>query len=130
MINVRVYKQSNYPISSPKIKRALKDFLKKKGISSDAEVSIAIVGEEKMKELGKRYLKEGDKPPHNVLSFTADEVKEKFVEVPDNVIRLGEIVICYPRVREDTNIEGKLIDEKAIELIEHGALHLLGIHHP
>ena len=26
--------------------------------------------------------------------------------------------------------ENKLIDEKVYELIEHGALHLMGMHHP
>ena len=42
---------------------------------------------------------------------------------------MGEIVICYPKVLEEAKLEGKLIDQKAYELVEHGALHLLGFHH-
>jgi ssRNA-specific RNase YbeY (16S rRNA maturation enzyme) len=53
----------------------------------------------------------------------------KFVSAPDSIIHLGDIIICYPKVVSEANSEGKLIDDKAIELIEHGALHLLGIHH-
>ena len=129
MINVRVYKQSSYPVSTPKIKRALKSFLKKKGIVSDTEVSVAIVGDAKMEDLGKKYLKESGKAAHNVLTFTASEASGNFEEPPDNTIRLGEIVLCFPMIKNEAKEQDKLIDERAIELAEHGAEHLLGIHH-
>jgi probable rRNA maturation factor len=129
MIKIYVSKQSNYPVSTPKLKRKLKELLEKKGIVSDAQVSIAIVGEKKMKELAKKYLKEKDDNVHNVLSFPATEVKEKFIYPPDNIVRLGEIVVCYPMALNEAKRQGKLIDEKVIELVEHGALHLLGMHH-
>lgn len=135
MIKVNVKKQSNYPISSTKIRNNLKNFLAGHGIVSDAEVSVVLVGEKKMLEIGKKYLKDGSL--HNVLSFTADEVDSKFVlgeaanfvYPPDGVIRLGEIIVCYPKAFEEAKNENKLIEEKIMELIEHGALHLLGIHH-
>jgi probable rRNA maturation factor len=88
---------------------------------------VAIVGESTMKNLAKKYL--GEDIVHNVLSFPYDETKGKFVAPPDNVIHLGEIAVCYPKVTEEANIEGKLTDDKIYELIEHGALHLLGKHH-
>jgi len=127
MIKVRVKKQSNFPVSSTKIRKNLKNFLAGHGIVSDAEVSVALVGENKMLEVGKKYL--NDKSLHNVLSFTADEADSKFVYPPDGVIRLGEIIVCYPKAFEEAKKESKLIEEKIMELIEHGALHLLGIHH-
>lgn len=105
----------------------LKEFFAKSGISSDAEVSVAIVGEAKMLEVGKKYLK--DNSLHNVLSFTPEEAKKDFVYPPDGVIHLGEIIICYPKVLEETKMENVLIDDKVNELVEHGAMHLLGIHH-
>ena len=80
-----------------------------------------------MLNLGQKYLK--DKIVHNVLSFTEDEMQKKFVYPPDNIIRLGEIIVCYPKAFEEAKTEGKLIDDKIKELVEHGALHLLGIHH-
>lgn len=127
MIKVSVSKQSNYPVSSALLKNKLKGFLAKKGIVSDCEVGIAIVGEKKMLELSKKYLK--DRNLHNVLSFTENELKGSFVYPPDGKIYLGEIAVCYPQALEEAKKEDKLLDEKVYELVEHGALHLLGIHH-
>jgi len=127
MIKVNVSKQSNYPVSSVKVRKFLKNFFKKKGITSDAEVSVAIVGAEKMLSVGKKYL--GDKELHNVLSFTPEESSAEFVYPPDAVIHLGEIIICYPQVFEEAKKENKLIEQKFLELVEHGALHLMGEHH-
>ena len=134
MIKVDIVKQSNYPVSSPKLKKKLREFLGSKGIVSDAEVSVAIVGESKMFELGRKYLK--DKDLHNVLSFTPDEtftsgeMIQKFVYPNDKLIHLGEIIVCFPKALKEAKEEGKLIEERICELIEHGANHLLGFHHP
>jgi len=127
MIKVDIVKQSNYPVSSPKLKKKLREFLGSKGIVSDAEVSVAIVGEKKMLEVGRKYLK--DKVLHNVLSFTPDEAIEKFVYPNDKLIHLGEIIVCFPKALKEAKEEGKLIEERICELIEHGANHLLGFHH-
>lgn len=127
MIKVSISKQSNYPVKVTVIKKKIAHFLEKQGIVSDSEISIAIVGEKRMMELGKTYLK--DKKLHNVLSFTPSEVKGNFVYPPDGTIHLGEIVVCYPEAVREAKEENVLIDERVYELIEHGALHLLGIHH-
>ena len=142
MIKVDIVKQSNYPVSSPKLKKRLRDFFSSKGIVSDAEVSVAIIGEKKMLEIGRKYLKDlpaqADKTLHNVLSFTPDEAryqtvpgetKEKFVYPDDKLVHLGEIIVCFPKALKEAKDEGKLIEEKMYELIEHGANHLLGFHH-
>lgn len=127
MIKVAVIKQSNFPLNTAIIKNKLKDFFKNNGIVSDAQVSVAVVGEKKMREVGMKFLK--DRQVHNVLSFTPDESREKFIYPPDGVIYLGEIMICYPVAVTEAERENKLIDDKVYELVEHGALHLLGIHH-
>jgi len=132
MIYINVAKQSNYPISSVKIKKFLQNFFKNHGIVSDAECNVSFVGEEKMKALGKKYYK--DNNLHNVFSFVESEISSQggpalgWKNVTD-VIQLGEIVVCFPVVLKEAKMEGKLIEEKALELIGHSALHLLGIHH-
>lgn len=126
MVKVSVTKQSNYPVSSTVIKKKLADFLVKKGIVSDAEVSVAVIGEKKMLEVARKYLKDGKL--HNVLSFTPAEVKG-FVYPPDGKLHLGEIIVCYPVAVAEAKEENVLIDERVYKLVEHGALHLLGIHH-
>lgn len=134
MIKVYIKKQTNYPLKAKDIKKNIASFFKERGIVSDAVVSIALVGENKMLDIGKKYLK--DSKVHNVLSFTAEEVKNlpagrqgKFVYPPGGLLNLGEIVVCYPRAVEDAKKEGKLVKSKVLELIEHGAEHLMGIHH-
>jgi probable rRNA maturation factor len=126
MVKVSITKQSNYPVKATEIKKKLAAFFAKNGIVSDAEVSVAIVGEKKMLSIGKKFLKDGKL--HNVLSFTPTEAKG-FVFPPDNIIHLGEIVVCYPIAIREAGIENILTSQKVYELVEHGAMHLLGIHH-
>ena len=127
MIKVYVKKQSNYPVDSYKLKRRVKKFLKEKGIVSDSQLTIAIVGKRKMKELSKKYL--NDYKLHNVLSFVGSEVDEDFKTPAQNMIDLGDIIICYQVAIKEANIDEMLIDDKVYELAEHGVLHLLGEHH-
>ena len=126
MVKVHVVKQADNPVSSPRLKKRLQQFFEGRGIVSDAEVSVAFVGEAKMLEIGKKYMK--DKKLHNVFSFTPDEVKN-FIYPPDGMIHLGEIMVCYPVAFREAKDENVLIEDKVYELVEHGALHLLGIHH-
>lgn len=127
MIKVLITKQSNYPVKVTEIKKKLAAFFTSQGIVSDAEVSVAIVGEAKMMEIGNKFLK--DKKLHNVLSFVTNEAKGEFVYPPGGVIQLGDIVVCYPLAVKESVDENVLIDERVYELIEHAALHLMGIHH-
>lgn len=127
MIKILVKKQMYYPVSSVKVKREVTRFLEKKGIRSDTIVSIAFIGKEKMKKLSDKYLK--DNRIHNVLSFTESEVIKKFVYPPGEYTYLGEVVICYPLVFEEARKENKLIDTKVFELVRHGLMHLMGVHH-
>jgi len=127
MIKVNLQKQSSYPVNARALKKTLQDFFASKGIVSEAEVSVAIVGENKMLELSKIYLKDREK--HSVLSFTPEETKKKFVYPPDGIIHLGEIIICYPFIVGEARKKGKLIDDVLTELAQHSALHLMGIHH-
>lgn len=126
MIKINVSKQSNYPVSGVKVRKFLQGFFKEHGIVSDAECHVSFVGEAKMKSLGKKYYKK-DSKTHNVFSFVESEVSS--FKHPNDVMQLGEIVVCFPILLKEAKIEGKLIEEKVLELVGHSALHLLGIHH-
>ncbi len=127
MIEVLVSKQANYPVSTPKIKKHLREVFTRGGIVSEATVDVSLVGEKEMLSLGKKYLR--DNKLHNVFSFVPDEIKSGFVYPPDGRIQLGEIIICYPKALAEAKEEGVLIETKVLELVEHGAQHLLGHHH-
>jgi probable rRNA maturation factor len=127
MIKVYVKKQSNYPVDTYKLKSQVKKFLTKKGIVSDSQLTIAIVGRDKIIDLSEKYL--NDPNIHNVLSFVASEIDEDFKTPPQDMIDLGDIVVCFPVAVEEAKEEELLIDEKVYQLVEHGVLHLLGEHH-
>ena len=126
MVKINVSKQSNYPVSGVKVRKFLQEFFKNNGIVSNAECHVSFVGEAKMKDLGKKYYKK-DNRIHNVFSFVESEVPEW--KHPKDTMYLGEIVVCFPVVLKEAKAEGKLIEEKVLELVGHSALHLLGIHH-
>jgi probable rRNA maturation factor len=127
MISISVKKQPDHLISKSDIKRYLTTLLEQSGAVSNTEVSVALVSEKRMLDISRKYLK--DNKIHNVLSFTYSEIADKFTFPPDGTTHLGEIVVCYPLAEKEANTEGISVKERVRELIEHGALHLIGIHH-
>lgn len=130
MVKVFIKTESHFPIGRKKIVEALKDAIGKK-VYRDAEVSITIVGDRRMRTLNKNY-RQLDKTT-DVLSFPQNDPSQPspmpFVEAPDDVLRLGDIVVSFPQARIMAGKYNKLIDDIVIELALHGLNHLFGIHH-
>jgi len=125
LINVLIFVESRYKVNRKKIKSTVENLLQKQEIDSPVEVSIAIVGDRKMRALSKKY-KDEDKT-RNVLSFSQTEGEG--TKIPNENLMLGDVVISYPQVIREASLEEKFVDDKVNELVEHGLLHLLGIHH-
>ncbi len=121
MISVLITSESRYKIERPKIRQAANRFLKEKGLS-EVEVSIAIVGSRKIRQLNKDFRKRDEIT--DVLSFPLEEARG-----PNGKLRLGDIVICYPLARDQAREENKLVSEKINELVIHGLKHLSGENH-
>lgn len=133
MVKVDVYKQGNYPVSSILIKNRIKKTLNDQGLTSDFEVSVALVDDAKMEELVRKYYhREGPdfgNHPHPILTFPTNELDSQFIFAPDQINDLGEMVISYPQAVERAKDENVLVEDVIGDLAEHGALHLAGIHH-
>lgn len=129
MVKVLIFVESRYRINRKRVTSVVEDVVRKNEMTSPVEVSIAIVGDRKMRELSKKY--KGDDKTHNVLSFSQVEDKngKPFQSSSDESLRLGDIVISYPEVIREASAEEKFVDDKVDELVEHGLLHLLGLHH-
>ncbi len=130
MITVLFHTESHFPVTTQKIKDAVISYLSTR-VKSKTEVSISIVGDRRMQELNLTYRKLD--ATTDVLSFPQNDPSQPaapFVEVPDGILRLGDVVVSYPQAVLEATDENKLVDDKIIELIEHGINHLLGIHHP
>lgn len=124
-VKVLIYVESRYKTDRKRIKKVIESVLSENGIKTIAEVSVALVGDRKMRSLNKEY--RGKDQTTNVLSFPLEEGKSS--KLPQDILRLGDIVLSYPQVIREAARDEVLVDEKIEELVRHSMLHLLGIHH-
>jgi len=131
MIKISVFKDKQYPVSAKKIKDAVKKTLVENGIVSDSEASVALLSHAKIVKMAKQYLNEKNSlaNSHPVLSFPNAEIKKHFVFPPEKKIYLGEIIVSFEKAVEIAEKEKILIEDSVLSLVEHGSLHLIGIHH-
>ncbi len=78
-------------------------------------LSIALVGQSRVRELNKRY--RGKNQVTDVLSF------------PDGEIGLGEIVVCPSEVKRSARRFDLTFEKELARVLIHGILHLLGYGH-
>ena len=124
-VNVLIFVESRYKINRKRIKQTVDRVIDKNEMASPVEVSIAVVGDRKMRELSKKYT--GEDKTRNVLSFSQTEGEP--AQMPNDVLRLGDVVLSFPQVIRDASRDEMFVDDKIDELIEHGLMHLLGLHH-
>ncbi len=130
MITVLFQTESHFPVSREKVKEAVMTALTKK-IQSDAEVSVSIVGDRRMRELNRTYRHIDETT--DVLSFPQNDPSQAakpFVDPPDNILHLGDIIVSYPQAVVEASEDNMMVDDKIIQLVLHGLDHLMGIHHP
>lgn len=124
-LSILIYVESRYRVDRKRIKATVKRVITGQSISDPVEVSIAIIGDRKMKALNQKY-RNLDKTT-NVLSFPLSEGESTML--PTDVLRLGDVVLSYPMVINDAARDEMMVDDKIDELVEHGLMHLLGLHH-
>ncbi|MCJ7741039.1 rRNA maturation RNase YbeY [Candidatus Microgenomates bacterium] len=129
MVDVLIKTDSHYTVNRHKIRDIVKDFLAEKKVKSHAEVSISIVGDRMMKKLNKKFRNLDETT--DVLSFPLNDEKKgsDYIDAPDGILRLGDIIISYPQVIEEATEDNVMVDDKINELVVHGLLHLMGQHH-
>jgi len=122
---IPIFVESRYRVNRKRIKKVIQKVLTEQEIKGPIEVSVAIVGDRKMRALSKKY--KGEDKTRNILSFPLSEGESTYL--PSEILRLGDIVISYPEIIREASEKEFLVDDRIDELIEHGMLHLLGIHH-
>ena len=102
------------------------------GAPAEVELGIVVTSDEAIHQLNRQY--RGVDEPTDVLSFALwekaeTEEEEPFVWPPDEVARLGEIILSYP-IADKRSQERNLPVAHELALLEvHGILHLLGYDH-
>lgn len=126
LVTVLLFVESRYRLDRKRVKATVSNVLSANHVSGPVEVSIAFVGSRKMKELSAKYKGDGEKD-RNILTFPLSEGAPTVM--PTDKLRLGDIVISYPFVIDEAAKQEKLVDDWIAELVEHGLMHLLGLHH-
>lgn len=132
MVKTLIFSDTRYPVNRKIVRKAVSDtFSKYKMETTTAEVSVAVVGKRKMKDLTDKFMKDGRE--HEVLSFPLEELTSDsaggFVSPPDEILRLGDVVLCWPQVLEAASRDDIMVDEEVYKLTCHGIEHLFGQHH-
>ncbi len=91
--------------------------------SPDGELSVVIVDDSAIAELNAEYL--GRTGPTNVIAFPMRE--GDFAEISPYL--LGDVVISADTARREAEAAGMPADDRLIELMVHGILHLFGYDH-
>ena len=86
-------------------------------------IGIRITTDKGIKDLNKKYLKRDYTT--DVLSF---EIKE-ILQDPEKTFYLGDVVVNKEQAERQAAEYENDIQHEIAELVEHGVLHLLGIHH-
>ena len=90
-------------------------------ISDKMFISVSITNDEEIRQLNKEYL-ERDYVT-DVLSFNINEQQK------DGTYYLGDIVVNKEQAERQASEYGNDVKREIAELVEHGMLHLLGVHH-
>ena len=90
----------------------------------EARLSIALVGEGRIKELNKKY--RGKNRATDVLAFGQNQ---KFLVFPKSELELEEVIICLRVVKKNAKKYNIAFKKELARVLIHGILHLLGYEH-
>ncbi len=111
---IEVNNLTSYSINKKLLRETASEVFKKESVgrcSARDELSIALVGQKRIKELNKRY--RGKNRPTDVLSFEGEK-------------GLGEVVICPDEVRRNAKRFNSNFKKELNLVLIHGILHLFG----
>jgi probable rRNA maturation factor len=85
-------------------------------------ISVTLTDDAEIRELNKSHLQRDY--PTDVLSFKINEKLE------DGSVYLGDVVVSQQQASRQAKKYGNDKKHEIAELVGHGVLHLLGVHHP
>jgi probable rRNA maturation factor len=86
-------------------------------------ISVSLVGNKEIRALNKKYLDRDCATDVLSFNYLADDVGESEGDF------LGDIVVSTDMAKKQASSYGNTYEEEVSELVAHGVLHLLGVHH-
>jgi len=118
MIKIEINQKTSKKLNEGWLAGIVKKVLKWLDVKN-ADISLAVVGDEEMKKLNKQY--RGKNKTTDVLSFVYEEAR--------GVPLQGEIIISYPQAAKQAREGGSGVREEVVMLLVHGILHFCGYDH-
>ena len=116
-MKVLIKKDPRYPLNLKSIRQKAKDILISVGLGQKTELSLFFIGKRKAKKMNQTFRKMDYVP--EVLAFPMGERGQ------DGLLRLGDVVICFPLAREQARKRERMVEDIIGELLEHGINNLL-----
>ncbi len=105
--------------------------LQEENSGKNTELGILITNQGKVQQLNWTYRNKNE--PTDVLSFymvpEPSQKEDNFVNAPDKVLHLGEVIISYPQAVIQAREHQHPVKKEITILLIHGILHLLGYDH-
>jgi len=118
MVIIDIKANAGYRANRQILRKRINQYLFEFGLG-DVELSLALVGKRKMRQLNQTYRNlDGIS---DVLAFPQNEGR-----TPEGRLILGDIVICYPCAQEEAIAYQEEIDETIWDFVEHGLGRLVG----
>jgi len=114
-------------VSRVHLRRVARAALARAAAGRAAQLSIYVTGDAQIAKLNRRY--RGIDAPTDVLSFAQGPETAGFAAPPDAADYLGDVVISYPRAKDQAVSFGHSPQDEIAILVVHGVLHLLGYDH-
>ena len=120
-IDVQIGARYRAKVNQTALRNAARAVLVQHRVQAGVELTIVITGNAQLRSLNRTF-RDVDAPT-DVLSFATDERLR-----PDTVY-LGDVIISYPKAREQAKAGGHSVQAELQLLVVHGVLHLLGHDH-
>ena len=120
-INIQIGARYADKVKPALLRKTAQATLDQQRVKHRVELTIVITGNAQLRALNRTF-RDVDEPT-DVLSFaTTDQLQ------PDTLY-LGDVVISYPKAREQAKAGGHPVEAEVQLLVVHGVLHLLGHDH-
>jgi len=106
------------PVDPARVEAAVRHVLRAEGVE-EAEISVALVGDEQIAALNQEYL--DHEGPTDVITFALHEAGEA---------PLGDVYVGVEQARRQAAEFGATPADEVVRLAVHGTLHVLGYDHP
>lgn len=101
------------------------------GVRSPMELGLVVAGDDTVHKLNRSY--RNVDATTDVLAFALSQPDrnkvEPFVNPPDAIAHLGEVIISYPQAQRQAEEQRHPLKRELALLVAHGVLHLLGYDH-